>query len=160
MKAQMRGFTLVELMVVVALVAIVASIAVPSFQAIIANSRLSSSTNDLVGVLNFARSEAIRRGRSVTVSPSVGSNWANGASVWMDANDDGAMQAAEEMRRTPAAPGDVSVTSSQTSFRFTGGGLASSAVSIDVCDGRAGETGSQITVTIGGRIRSEGLPCS
>ena len=161
MKAKMHGFTLIELMVVVALVAIIASFAVPSFQTMIANSRLASSTNDLVGVLNFARTEAVKRGRTVMVSPTTGSDWANGVSVWMDAGAmNGTMEAAEELRRASSVPGDVSVTASVTSFSFTGGGLGSTAVTIDVCDGRSGESGSQISVTLGGRIRAGDITCS
>lgn len=161
MKAKMHGFTLIELMVVVALVAIVASFAVPSFQTMIANSRLASSTNDLVGVLNFARTEAVKRGRTVMVSPTTGSDWADGVSVWMDTGAmNGTMEPAEELRRASSVPGDVSVTPSSTSFSFTGGGLGSTAVTIDVCDGRSGESGSQISVTLGGRIRAGDLVCS
>lgn len=164
MKQEMRGFTIIELMVVVALVGIIASFAVPSFQTMIANSRLASASNDLVGVVNFARAEAVKRGRSVFVSPTSGTDWADGVSVWMDTGSmDGVMQASEELRRTNSMPGDVSITSSASSIQFTGSGMlpnGSSATTVDLCDGRSGETGTQISVTLGGRIRADNLPCS
>jgi type IV fimbrial biogenesis protein FimT len=164
MKQEMRGFTIIELMVVVALVGIIASFAVPSFQTMIANSRLASASNDLVGVVNFARAEAVKRGRSVFVSPTSGTDWADGVSVWMDTGSmDGVMQASEELRRTNAMPGDVSISPSASIMQFTGSGMlpnGASAISIDLCDGRAGETGTRISVTLGGRIRAENLLCS
>ena len=69
------GFTAIELMVVIAIVAILASLAVPSFQGLIASSTLTSTTNDLIATLARARSDAIRRGKRVTVCMS-----ANGTS--------------------------------------------------------------------------------
>ena len=73
------GYTLLELLVTVAVVAIIASLAVPSFQYMIGTQRVRSATSDLVVALNFARSEAVKRNRVVTVTPSV--SWAGGWSV-------------------------------------------------------------------------------
>ncbi|OEY66653.1 GspH/FimT family pseudopilin [Marinobacter sp. X15-166B] len=162
-KRQIFGFTLVELMVTLALVGVVAAFAVPSFSTMIANNRLVSASNDIVGVLNYARSEAVKSGRQVIVSPTDGVDWTNGMSVWVDRNANGSMQASEELRRTTGGTGAVSITSSSPSFSFTGNGLlptGSVAVTIQVCDGRGGEPGSSITITLGGRIRSEALTCA
>ncbi|WP_350310657.1 GspH/FimT family pseudopilin [Marinobacter sp. SS13-12] len=155
------GFTLIELMITVALVGVIAAFAVPSFANLIANSRLASASNDVVGVLNYARSQAVKEGRRVIVSATDGANWANGISVWIDRNGNGSMQDAEELRRTSAAGGAVTISSS-SNFMFTGGGLlpnGSGAVTMQICDDRNGESGSSITVTLGGRIRSEDLTC-
>jgi type IV fimbrial biogenesis protein FimT len=65
-----RGFTLIELMVTIALVAILATLAAPSFQQTIASSRLTTATNDLYTSLVQARSEAIKQGERVTVCKS------------------------------------------------------------------------------------------
>lgn len=61
------GFTLVELLVAVSIAAILLAVGIPSFRSAIASNRLTSTTNDLVGSLAQARSEAIRRGVRVTV---------------------------------------------------------------------------------------------
>ena len=74
-----RGFTLMEMLVTLAVVAIVASLAVPSFQNMIATQRVRSAANDLVTALNLARSEAVKRNRIVTVTPA--GTWADGWTV-------------------------------------------------------------------------------
>ena len=62
------GFTLVELMVTVAVAAILMAIAVPNMRSVIQNTRISNQINELTSDLNFARSEAIKRGSDTTVS--------------------------------------------------------------------------------------------
>ncbi|MDO9596649.1 MAG: GspH/FimT family protein [Azoarcus sp.] len=59
------GFTLVELMIALAVLAILAAVGMPSFQGIIANNRLASASNDILSGLNVAKSEAIRRNASI-----------------------------------------------------------------------------------------------
>lgn len=70
----LRGVTLIELLVGVALLVILLAIAVPSFRGTAASNRLSAATNEVVNAMAVARSEAIRRGGRVTVCKS-----ANGA---------------------------------------------------------------------------------
>lgn len=72
-----NGFTLVELLITVSILAILATVGVPSFQAIIQNSRATALTNDLVSALNLARSEATKRGIAVSVC-ATNNNWLNG----------------------------------------------------------------------------------
>jgi type IV fimbrial biogenesis protein FimT len=84
------GFTLVELMVTLAVAGIVVSLATPSFNEMIANSRLTSAANELVGALSYARSEAVKRGVNVVMLSRSGTDgvWESGWDVFVDANDD------------------------------------------------------------------------
>lgn len=76
------GFTLIELMVTISVLAILLGVGVPSFQATIQGNRISTSANDLVAALQFARSEAVRRGVNVTVCSSNDQATCSGA--WSD----------------------------------------------------------------------------
>lgn len=60
------GFTIVELMFTVFIAAILLAVAIPSFRGMMASNRLVTQTNDLIGAMNFARSEAITRNRTIT----------------------------------------------------------------------------------------------
>ena len=60
------GFTIIELMVTVAVAGILLAVAVPSFNQMAVNSRLTTQVNDVVGALNLARSEAIKRNARVS----------------------------------------------------------------------------------------------
>ncbi len=70
-----RGFTVIELMIAVAVVALLLTVGVPSFSSIIEQNQLSTQVNDLISTLQYARSESIKTGRSITVCKSI-----NGAS--------------------------------------------------------------------------------
>lgn len=78
-----HGFTLIELMVTVAVVAVLVSLAMPSFTTVINNNRLTSQANELVSALQTARSEAVRRNASVTLCGSAdGSTCAGTDDPW------------------------------------------------------------------------------
>ena len=62
------GFTLVELLIVIVLFAIVATIAIPNFAPLVANNRVAAAANDLLGTLQYARSEAVKLNTPVSVS--------------------------------------------------------------------------------------------
>jgi type IV fimbrial biogenesis protein FimT len=66
------GFTLMELLMTIAIAAIVATIGIPSFQYVTNSNRVSSEVNGLLGDLQFARGEAIKEGQPVTVCMSKG----------------------------------------------------------------------------------------
>jgi type IV fimbrial biogenesis protein FimT len=81
--ARHLGFTLIELMVTVSVLAILLAIAIPSFQQTIASTRLSTATNDLYASLAQARSDAIRQGVRMTVCKSSDStSCTTGTSTW------------------------------------------------------------------------------
>ncbi|WP_330890516.1 prepilin-type N-terminal cleavage/methylation domain-containing protein [Rudaea sp.] len=73
------GFTLVELMVTLAVLVILAMLAVPSFNDLIEKSRLRGATDDIVNLLNQSRVNAVKLQRDVNVSVSSGTTWCAGA---------------------------------------------------------------------------------
>lgn len=89
------GFTLVELLVTVAIVGIFASIALPSFSKMIEKNRVNTATNELVSNLLLARSEALKRSNNVTLCPSdnqtscaSNGDYSKGWIVFLDCDDD------------------------------------------------------------------------
>lgn len=77
-RSQNRGFTLIELMVVLALVAILAGLAAPSYRSFIVNQQLTSASSDFLASMLQARSEAMRRGLPVAIFPKNGTSWESG----------------------------------------------------------------------------------
>lgn len=66
-----RGFTLLELMVTIAVLAILTTIAIPNFRDLVQSNRVTTQANELVSALTFARMEAVKRGRNVRVAVAV-----------------------------------------------------------------------------------------
>jgi type IV fimbrial biogenesis protein FimT len=71
------GVGLVELMVALALIACLATVAIPAFSNLIIKSRISAATTTLQAAFLLARAEAIKRGKSVVICRSVNSNGLN-----------------------------------------------------------------------------------
>ncbi len=78
-----RGFTLIEAMVVISIMAILAGTSVSSFVWLNQSTQIRGATFDLIADLDFARSEAVKRNEDVVVGPRNG-DWVNGwtISVW------------------------------------------------------------------------------
>jgi len=87
------GFTLIEAMVTLSILAILIAIGIPGLIGFLQDNRLTSDTNTLVATLNYARGEAITRNRAVNltaVSPGDTSNeWGPGWTIWSDFDNDG-----------------------------------------------------------------------
>lgn len=116
-----RAFTLIELMVTLAVLAIVISLAAPSFSNMLQENRLSALTNELQGALQLARSEAVKRRVNVAVCRSNadqsdcenGTDWAGG---WL-------MMANDEVLKVWDPAQGVTVTGPSTGVTFRGNGM-------------------------------------
>ncbi len=98
-----RGFTLVELMVTLAVFAILGMMAVPSFTRMMSENRMSTQTNEFIASLNAAKSEALRRGQSVTLRAAINANpndFHRGWTVFNETSVSGAPDGAEDSDST------------------------------------------------------------
>lgn len=76
-----EGFTLVELMVVIAVVAILAAVAAPSYTALMDRYRVGKAAEDVVSVISNARAGSVKLHRQVNVSFTTGADWCVGANA-------------------------------------------------------------------------------
>ena len=117
--ATAKGFTLLELMTAIAVMAVLLSVGVPSFIQIIRNNRITAQTNEMVAALNIARSESIKRGIPVSVCSSTDSatcagsgTWGTGWIVFTDAGAAGQVNAGDEVLQVwPGVQGGLQLNS-------------------------------------------------
>ena len=117
------GFTLVELMITIAVAAVLLAIALPSFQQSLRSNRVATATNEMIGALSLARSEAIRNNGGGAVCSSAngtacGGNWSDGWLAWADTNGNGALDAGERVLRYSQGNARLAVTNSGGTVSF------------------------------------------
>ncbi|MBB6598676.1 GspH/FimT family pseudopilin [Luteimonas sp. MC1825] len=127
------GFTLIELMVTIAIVAILLVIGLPSFQGSLRSNRVATSTNELMASVSLARTEAIRSTKTATIcassdGTSCGTDWNQGWIVWTD-NDGNNTLAASEIVRYVQASSDLSLATASAAgtIKFDNRGRADTA---------------------------------
>ncbi|RZL86396.1 MAG: prepilin-type N-terminal cleavage/methylation domain-containing protein [Variovorax sp.] len=111
------GFTLIELMVTIAIAAILLMVAAPSFVTMQRNSELTAAANALVAGINAARGEAMKRGVNAVVVPTDAANWRNGWTVFVDTSTarNGTLDASDiVVQQQPALASYFSITASGT----------------------------------------------
>lgn len=145
-----RGFTLVELMIAVAVIGILAIVAVPSMTALINNSRTTGQTEELVGALQLARAEAIRRNARVTICPGTGTTCSGSTSwdSWTMFGRDNTSADTDVIRGTTVATG-MTVTSSVDRFVYKPSGMIDGQQKLEVA--KSGDKRC-ITVLISGVV--------
>jgi type IV fimbrial biogenesis protein FimT len=156
-----KGFTLIELMVVIAIAGILVSMATPSFTALTKNSRMRSEANALIGAFAYARTEAVRRANLVNI----GTQGAGGGIVvWVDqaGGTAGSWDAGEELRLWEPIHNSMTINSAGNInfFTFNGTGLVNTADVLTLCDDRTGETGRTITLLVSGLTYISDVPCT
>lgn len=140
--ARELGFSLVELLVSIAILAILIALAAPSFSSVSLTGKLTASANRLLATANLARSEAIKRNATVNVCKSANltscvttGGWEQG---WI------VISGTEVLTKEQAAPGGIRVTSSVNALDFVATGVGSTQADFTVC---------QATPTVGTQER-------
>ena len=100
---------MIELLVVVAMVALLLSLAAPSFNTMRLNQKLASASNELYASVLQARNEALNLNRRVTVSPLTGTDWKTGWRIYVDLDSNGAYSTTDRLI-LETAPVDASFT--------------------------------------------------
>ena len=146
-----RGFTLVELMITLVILAILIGIAVPSYRSTIADQRVRAAMSDLHTALVLARSEAVKRNRQVTLSPA-GGGWNAG---WSIANPGGG-----DPILSHGLVSGVDIDGTEASIVFSASGrLVGAALEFEVSSTDDAEALGCLTLGIDGRASSEKGGC-
>jgi type IV fimbrial biogenesis protein FimT len=158
-----RGFSLIELMVVITLIGIVTMLAAPSFNAAFLSNKLAAYSNSFVASAQLARSEAIKRNRAVHVCSSAdgatcatSGSWQQGWIVWSDDNANGSLDAGEPVVQVQQALStDYQFNSSaggyDLAFQPVGGGSTAATLKLCRATPSAGTQDRQIRIDATGR---------
>ena len=164
------GFSIIELMVTVAVIGVTAVVAGPALGDFVSDMRISAKTNDLLAFFQYARSEAAKRGTRVTVCISSdqatcatgGTDWARGAVAFIDTGAIGQVDGGDTVLRVlDAMPANLSVTATTAFgtgyyFQYRPSGTVSSAGTLRLC--RSGRPARYISISAIGRPMSTTTP--
>ncbi|MEO5328142.1 MAG: GspH/FimT family pseudopilin [Magnetococcus sp. THC-1_WYH] len=166
------GYTLVELLITLAIALIVSVLAVPFYETIMQNSRMVARVNMVLGTLHYARGEAIKQRQQVSICDSTdgatctaSGNWELGWLVFVDADSSESFTAGDTVLKVyeSIAAGNATLrgdTNAQNVLSFSSDGFSRSAAGVlqtgnlVYCDSRGIASGKVITLTFIGRTRS------
>lgn len=149
-----KGFTLIELLVTFAVLAIIVTIAAPSFQELIRNNQVATETNTLISGLQLARSEAVKRGAEVSLTAD-GASFAAGYCVHTGGTGSSCTNSTR-IRQFEAMDSSLSSAVTQVSFDRMGQLVGNAAITANVtpsgCPSGKVDALRQIRVGLGGQV--------
>ena len=149
---RMKGFTLVELMVTIAVAAILLAIAIPSFQSTSRNNAVRATTNDLISTINLARQQSLSMRTQVEVAPAAG-GWDDGWSIAFadsSAGEDAEFSPRSKVNITSSGGGSALV------FRARGGLQGGGGIEFNIVHEDAATASRTICVSFFGKVTHEG----
>ena len=163
---KLSGFTLIEMMVVVAIAGIAMAFAVPAMGTFIKNERLVTQINTLVGHLAYARNEAVTLRQQVILCASgnmtscSGTDWAAGWILFVDADNSSTLNGLETILRAKAPLEGIGTTlnsSTGSMIIYDNRGFAPLSNGVfSLCDDRGALHVKSISITNTGRVRRGG----
>ncbi|SFD07962.1 type IV fimbrial biogenesis protein FimT [Thiohalospira halophila DSM 15071] len=155
-----HGFTLVELMVVLAVFTILASAGIPALQSMVADHRHAAYVNTLVGHIQRARTEAVRRGHPATLCPSADAStcdnggWQDGWLLFADEDGDGSVDTGEDLLAIGEdLPGSrTAYNRNRLTFLYDGTTPFNGTFTLTLCDASQARV-TRLVISRGGRLR-------
>lgn len=171
---QTKGFSLIEVMIVIGLIGIIMTIVLPAGRDAILQSRLTTQANGLVSDILYARNEASTRGLNVVMCPSANgttctaanTDWAVSRYIFIDTNGNNDRDAGEErLKLATRIPANMTITPSgftsttRIGFNSSGGLLPlGSSGAFKLCASDA-TSGREVKIGINGRPSSTRVTC-
>lgn len=152
-----KGFTLIEMLITIAIIVVMATFALPGFFLLVQNDRIQSATNLVVSQLNYARNAAITRNQAVNIART-GIDFSDGWEIFMDATPTGntVFDPAEDVLiRSTIPKGNIAIATQGNHqwISFTAEGFLNEGAPIIValCDERGEAEGRNIIINRVGR---------
>ncbi|WP_066016223.1 GspH/FimT family pseudopilin [Endozoicomonas atrinae] len=163
--SKVMGVSLIELLVSLSVAAILIAASVPSMKDLIVNNRIDNVADELYGSLMLARSEAIKRQRTVSLCSTVddltcdesNSGWHHGWLIFTDESDDGLLNDSDQLiRRVTEQSELISILWNRGySLSFNSRGQTTQAGTFQVCDQESSSDSQAIIISMTGRLRTE-----
>jgi len=162
MEKRQQGLTLIELIFVLAIVAVLASVGLPAMASFVAENRVAAKTNLMMAHMQFARQSAVIRRANVVACPSLdqsgcsgGNRWDKGWIIFIDRDNDREPDSQADVLRVVAAQERLTMHSGgRHRVRFQPSGAAyGTNLTIRVCDAASVADARAIVVSNPGRVR-------
>ena len=160
LKPQLKGTTLIELMVIIGILAILGTLGVPSFLSIITKARITSETNQLNSLIRFTRFTAIDQQQTTMLCPAdnysqCSEDWNAPKIVFIDSNYNNEREPIEPLLMSmPTSTANNQIDSRNKAIKFYESGVTASPASLRICPAsKEANYARLLTVSLQGKIK-------